>query len=317
MKRSNWALLAKIAVAGLLAALFYRITGTEKILETLLSTNIFCFTIASLLMGAALALNGVRWYLVMRTLRHPVSLKNCMLGTFESVFFQQILPSGVGGDIARSVRAYDSGIQSHFAISGVIIDRAYGLWFVGLTLLITPVFTSSLLVEISSFKLLILSSLVIGAGAVLTVLLGMLKQPNWLPHWSISLFKLIKEFSNCSLSFSFFMRVHSLLVLSTLSYVASFYWCTKALNVNISYLDAAIIIQAMVLITIIPVSIGGWGLREGAALVFFSPLGIEPSAAISVSVLFGLVLTAFGIGGALIWFLSGYRRLKLQSVLVS
>jgi uncharacterized membrane protein YbhN (UPF0104 family) len=55
------------------------------------------------------------------------------------------------------------------------------------------------------------------------------------------------------------------------------------------------------LISMIPIAIGGRGIREGAMVVAFGYAGIEPSQAITVSVLLGGCTLATGILGGAIW----------------
>jgi glycosyltransferase 2 family protein len=310
MKRSYWMLIAKVMVGVLLIITIYRIAGAQNLVAVLRTTNSVDFFIACALMGIALTLNGLRWHVVMVTLAYPISMKNSLLGTYESMFFQQTLPAGVGGDIARGVRAFDSGVPARWAIIGVVIDRASGLLFVGFSLLIAAVFARSELLGTPVFHLLVLISAVIATGAATAVLLGTCRPPIWLPAWTDSIVTLLKEYSTCMRSKWFFGWVFFYLVLSNMAYVASFFWCAKALKVDVGWWDAGIIIQGMVLVSIIPISIGGWGLREGAALVLFAPLGIQPTQAVAVSVLLGLVLSVFGLMGAVLWFVSGYRNVS-------
>lgn len=75
-------------------------------------------------------------------------------------------------------------------------------------------------------------------------------------------------------------------------------------------LDAAslILLFPLVLVaTMIPVSFGGWGLREGAAVVIFELVGVPESSAVSMSVIFGLVLGGAGLIGGILWAVDSRR----------
>jgi hypothetical protein len=50
-------------------------------------------------------------------------------------------------------------------------------------------------------------------------------------------------------------------------------------------------------------------LREGVAILLFAKVGVAATEATAVAVLFGLVLTAVGLIGALVWMIPGYRKL--------
>jgi hypothetical protein len=67
--------------------------------------------------------------------------------------------------------------------------------------------------------------------------------------------------------------------------------------------DAAVLFTVMIGIVAIPISIGGWGLRELAVISILTPYGIAPERALLFSVCFGLVLAVGALPGALVWFL--------------
>jgi hypothetical protein len=74
------------------------------------------------------------------------------------------------------------------------------------------------------------------------------------------------------------------------------------------------VIQGMVLVSMLPISVGGWGLRESAAVLLFAPLGVDAAHAMAVSVIFGLVLTVLGAFGAIIWTASAHSRISSSPV---
>ena len=70
----------------------------------------------------------------------------------------------------------------------------------------------------------------------------------------------------------------------------------------------AVLVPIIMLMSMLPVSIAGWGLREGAAVVLLGEAGINPADALLLSVLFGLIsLLIWGFGG-LVWLASRSRR---------
>jgi glycosyltransferase 2 family protein len=313
VKRSHWIVVLKAGLGALLFVALYQAAGARGMFSTLANAHAGEFWIACGLMAVAFAFNGTRWWVVMRAIERPISLRNALTATFESVFFQQVIPTGVGGDISRAVRAYDSGLTPQWAFIGVAVDRGLGLLFICLSITVAAVSAESSLTGARAFEALVVTSMVVVAGAAFAVILGALSIPRWsLMERAGPLLALLRAYSGCMTSYSCLTRVLICLVLSTGTYVASFFFCAQALDVQIGAWDAAIVIQGMALVSILPISIGGWGLREGAALVLFAPLGVDATHALAVSVLFGLVLTVLACGGAVVWFLSSYRRLGMD-----
>jgi hypothetical protein len=66
-------------------------------------------------------------------------------------------------------------------------------------------------------------------------------------------------------------------------------------------LDAALLFTFMVSIALIPVSIGGWGLRELAISSLLGAYGVPLEQALFFSVSFGLVLMLAALPGAVVW----------------
>ena len=59
----------------------------------------------------------------------------------------------------------------------------------------------------------------------------------------------------------------------------------------------------MIGVAIVPISIGGWGLRELAVISLLGTYGVAPERALLFSVCFGLALAIGALPGALLWIL--------------
>ena len=62
----------------------------------------------------------------------------------------------------------------------------------------------------------------------------------------------------------------------------------SALQVNLSLSAAIVLTPPVTLVTMLPISLAGWGVRESAMVVGLAQLGVGSDAAFAVSVLFGL-----------------------------
>jgi uncharacterized membrane protein YbhN (UPF0104 family) len=68
----------------------------------------------------------------------------------------------------------------------------------------------------------------------------------------------------------------------------------------------ALLVPAVMEIAMLPISIAGWGVREGASIVAFGTLGLPPHNALGASVAFGLIVAAVSLIGGILW--AGDRR---------
>jgi hypothetical protein len=70
--------------------------------------------------------------------------------------------------------------------------------------------------------------------------------------------------------------------------------------------DAAVLFTVMVGVTIVPISISGWGLRELAVVSLLGNFGVAPERALLFSVCFGLTVAIGSLPGALAWVLYSF-----------
>ena len=85
-------------------------------------------------------------------------------------------------------------------------------------------------------------------------------------------------------------------------------WSTaKALAVPLDLANALFLVPPIILISMIPISIAGWGVRENAMVVAFAYAGLPESDGLVVSLLFGAAFFVVGAIGGLIWIASADR----------
>ena len=72
------------------------------------------------------------------------------------------------------------------------------------------------------------------------------------------------------------------------------------LQIQVSPLDAVVVTFGAMLAATIPISIAGWGVREGALVFLFGLYGVPAQSAFAVSILFGFCLILASAPGALV-----------------
>src|SRR5205085_1907298 len=119
--RKHIATAAKVLVGLGLVYFLLRGVNPAELGKTLARLNVWTFFTAVCCFVAAVALNAVRWTVVLRVLGTRLPLTTTLLGTFEGMFFNLFLPTGVGGDAMRAYRAYDRGATATIAIESALI----------------------------------------------------------------------------------------------------------------------------------------------------------------------------------------------------
>ena len=73
-------------------------------------------------------------------------------------------------------------------------------------------------------------------------------------------------------------------------------------GLDVPLLACLVLVPPAMLVATLPISLGGWGVREGVLVAAFAMIGISADAALAVSVAFGLLVMASGGVGLAVWF---------------
>ena len=82
------------------------------------------------------------------------------------------------------------------------------------------------------------------------------------------------------------------------------YVLALSLDIDLRLLDCMILMPPIILLSLMPVSIGGWGVREGAMVVVLNLVDIGPEQALPLSALVGLLGMLMSLPGCALWVMS-------------
>jgi glycosyltransferase 2 family protein len=83
-------------------------------------------------------------------------------------------------------------------------------------------------------------------------------------------------------------------------------------GVDVPWIDLIVIISLISFITMLPVGLNGIGVREASYVLFFKELGVPDEIAISVSLLFFILVTVSSLAGGLFWLWE--RRRPIETI---
>ena len=88
-------------------------------------------------------------------------------------------------------------------------------------------------------------------------------------------------------------------------------WCVvKAIAAPVLFSEIFLLVPPVMLITMLPISIAGWGVRETSMALAFGYAGLATSEGINVSLLYGAVIFVVGALGGLVWIFSAEKAEK-------
>ena len=261
------------------------------------------------LFAVLMANNALRWEIVIAAINARLGFWAALRMIYIAAFFNQALPSTIGGDAARMVLSRRSGLSLAASINSVMLERVVAVFGLIILVVATQPF---LLSRIGDNPAKYVFPLLAAAGvAGICFLMVLDRVPEAWRKWTLvrGLAQLAADAKRLFLHPGYAIAAVALGVTGQLLVSALFYALAKALGLEqVDLLDCIVLIPPVILITTIPISIAGWGLREGAMVTLFAFVGVGQSDAFVLSVLFGVVNLLLSLPGGLVWLASGGRK---------
>jgi len=291
---------SKAAVTVLLILLLLRGIDPHTVLDNVLRIEWHYLAAAAGLVLGNIWLAGMRWYFVIRSIGHQLPLGLTWQLTMIGAFFNQLLPSSMGGDLMRFPYAAHLGLPLTAALKSVVLDRMIA--FVGLIVLVLCCLPAVCLVIADTRALWYLLGVVIAALLLVGVLLSVAYWPAMLLEKSVLRPVLALSISmRDALLGPLRLRIVVSAVIIHVIRVLTVYVVALGMSLRVSFLECLILVPSALLVTNVPVSLGGWGLREGAFMVAFAFVGLTAEQSVALSALFGLTMLSASLPGGLVW----------------
>lgn len=310
--------LLKVAISLLLIAALLYGADVPSLLARFRGVNPWNLLAATLVMFSLSFAHAARWATIIRAnggrMGFAMALKLVLVG----YFFSQALPSSVGGDAMRIWQAHRAGLSLGTALNSVILDRLIAL---AALLIMTAVALPWLMGLVIAPAIRWAFVFVLTAGMVgFAVLFALTRLPGsvfrrWkITRAAVQLSEAARETllnagsGFVTLALSVGVHIGVALVVFILA---------EALGVRVSLMHCIFLVPLVMLVTLIPISIAGWGVREGAMVVAFGLIQVPRSDAIAVSLLFGATLLATSLPGGVLWWRTGRRTVDNTNTPVS
>jgi uncharacterized protein (TIRG00374 family) len=297
--RSLRGVAVRVVVTLMLFWLIFRSVDVQELIDSYrdIVPRLLMLGVVFQLLSTTLA--AYRWYLVMRPLGYEQGFGFYLKSYFKGAFFNQGLPTSIGGDAVRVLDVARLGERKRDAFIGVFIDRVLGL--VGLLLLnlVVSLFNPALLPQ----GLFLTINVLISLGLLGFVALFLLQHWQLLTRWRVSrFFYKISQHLAMVLATPRQSLVQLLLSVAVhfLSMLAIFL-IGRSVELDFSLTTYLVVVPPAILLTLIPLSLAGWGIREGALIGLFTLLGADKVTVLSMSILYGIVLIVASLPGLLVY----------------
>jgi glycosyltransferase 2 family protein len=263
------------------------------------SLPLLAATLVALLAGVPLV--ALRWHIILSAEAPSPGSVSLLKIVLVGMFFNQVLPTGVGGDAVRAWRCHKLGIGLGAAIKSILLDRAWG--YAVLVALYAASLPRLLQVLPDPRQRAGVTALLVAAvfGLLALLLLDQLPRPLLRRRLIAPLAELSRESRRLLMHPQ---RCGAMLALSVGAValgILAFKLIGDSVGGRLSLANWVVIVPPVSLIQLLPVSLAGWGVREVALVVALTAFGVPAEAALATSVLLGLCLVVLGLPGGLIW----------------
>jgi|GEM_PF-1521079 uncharacterized membrane protein YbhN (UPF0104 family) len=288
-KKMKYTLLLFIKITVSASLLLYLITKLDFTSISKLRADIPVHMLfASLIMLAALGFMTIRWRIVLLLIEAKTySLK--LLYNFYLIgsFFNIFIPGAIGGDAMRvyyASKAYK--LTKTRALLSVFIERVAGLFALGLILMFSLLFNDTVRTKLEfGYTLIALSTLGMIFALVFAKYLIEKRMPVRYGDMVLILFLSgLGQFGDI-----------------IISYLYALYF-----DLDITILNLMSIMPLVYIATVIPISLGGVGVRESVMTAGMALYGIHVSDAVLVSFLLYSTKIVIGLPGWFLYIKSGY-----------
>jgi len=303
------AALIKTVVTGLLFYLLFKKVDFRDFGAALKNARLDLLFGSFALLWVAHYICIFRWRMLMRPLMPVFSILRLFQIYCIGLFFNLAFPTAVGGDV---VKMYYAGKPTrHYAQSfaATFLDRDSGMLAMMLIACIgtflLPATSSDLpiaLIVWASFGAFVAANVIIFMPVLHRLLTKMLHAIH-LPKLATrvdaisSAFQIMAKHPGILFDSLLISLVNQLLV-CVISWVAA-----EALHIHVSFLYFVVFIPVTTLITMIPVSLSGMGLREYAFVTLFSAIGVAPASSLAFALLSSAMIILSAVPGGIIYML--------------
>ena len=260
-----------------------------------------------------------KWNLLIRVRGLKVSFGKLFLINSIGGFLGLFLPSSLGTDVIRGYYLIKNNSEKSISISSVFVDRVLGMFSLLLLCIVSIFFAGEIISKYNiQIYIVILSVIVIFSFVLfqkkettkfLERILNKTKHKKIIEkviklHTSILEYKKYPNTLILTFSLTFLVQITRIL---------TYYFVALAFSVSIPFIYFLLFIPIIMLVIMIPITIGGLGVREGTFVTFFNLVGMSINNGIIISFIssfIDILITIFLGGGAYLFYNSPAKKHK-------
>ena len=257
----------------------------------------------------AIAFSTLRWKILMRPSKSNFSYIHLLYLTFIAHCYNMLVPGNITGDVVRALKT---------STATVFLDRLIGMLGLMIVVLCGIIFSYPMLSELGLMKYIIAVMLILSLLSICIFSRRIMRKFKWIGNLLGPFYEKIRE---AVLSIQLYRNYYREIIeafCATLSshllIVTTVYLINMAIGSNATYLHCLLFVPVIGLISSLPVTIGGIGLREAGYILLFTQVGVTKEHALGISLIFFLLLFGWAIVGAILSVVPMEKILFLKEV---
>lgn len=290
--RKNALTILKILVTG--ASLYWLVTLADfsAVHRVLASATTSAIILAIGMVLFAFLIGGLRWWLLLCHSTDSIPFRRILPSYYLGIFFNNILPTTMGGDAIRTIHLGLRGIDIKALVGSAVMDRFVGLLVIlGMGIICIP-FAPEIALEPRDTVPLGAAAVTVSLGVWLLFNPGFLKftqrlsaryQHTRVRRFLLDMLQLCHSYRSAH---GKLLAATGLTIFMQSSVIMSYYTLGSMVGITLSPMTYFSIIPLVFLAGAFPISLGGIGIREGVLVGLLAGIGVDTQAAIALSLLY-------------------------------
>jgi uncharacterized membrane protein YbhN (UPF0104 family) len=307
----------KVAVSVILLAVLFSRVDAGRLWTIARHASLAWLAAALLLYSATMLVSVWRWRLLLDAQGVTVRSRALLGSYLVATFFNNFLPSNIGGDVIRIRDSARLTGSKTLATMVVLTDRVLGLMALVFVAAVSASATARAAPPGASplWAPWLWAGFLLAAAAAAPAVLApagfsRLLQPLTVfhPEWvGDRIEKLTDVLSRFREQPTAIATCFGAAVLVQGSMIVFYLMVVYALGLNVTFWDLAVIVPLSFVIQVLPVSVNGFGVREATFSLYFARLGLPIESAVIMSLVGAVLLMVFSLSGAEVWFARGHH----------
>jgi glycosyltransferase 2 family protein len=252
-----------------------------------------------------------RWHLLLRAQHVPMRRRALLASYLTANFFNNFLPSNIGGDFVRIADTARQAGSKTLATTVILVDRVLGLMALVLVAALGATAVGRLHPAAAApiWPVWLWAGFLLGAAASAPAVFapdgfGRLLRPLTVfhPEWvGTRIETLTGALARFRDQPSALARCFGGALLVQVTMVVFYFAVADALHLDVSFSDLAVVVPISFVIQMLPVSLNGFGVREATFSFYFTKIGQPIEAALLVSLVAQALIMLFSLTGAAVY----------------